>query len=233
MKKNILILFLALSGPAYALDNPGALGQLKDSAPAVTRNEPAPGVPEWHVPPPPPPEWKKTLINNTRVINEALRADALPDGAMLDEVTWGPEAEYTVNFLQMLKDKPGASASVHLSFSYLCKHQDDNRYIGDIKVKAVKAAAAYKKSITVKAELPPTSVTNCAKPGEKTTSCIDLILSYHVTPAAGSGFFTSPNAGEGFFYSESYTLSADGTLTKKRTGDVLQPGAVDEIVQKF
>jgi hypothetical protein len=146
-------------------------------------------------------EWRKALVKDSVPAEEPLTGSALPDGARPEEVLCGPRVEYPIRF-----SRTGAGAELTLSFDPLCACADGGRYIRDIRVKAEKAFALPFKRIDVEAELPPTSLADCAGPGEPATACIDLVLSFNVSPFAGSWTHQA----------QTYTLRADGAVLRNR-----------------
>ncbi|MFA5140251.1 MAG: hypothetical protein WC728_13550 [Elusimicrobiota bacterium] len=184
----LLALILLLPAAGFTAETP-VLDQLKAAAPerepiALDKAGPAE-------------EWSRLLVKDSVPAKEPLSGGALPPGVTPDQVSCGAKVEFPISFSQL-----GAGAELKLSFDAPCVYSDGGRYISAISVKAEKAFAMPFKRIDVLAELPQTSLTDCAGPGEPFTACIDLILSFNVSPFAGSWTHSTKR----------YTLRADGTL---------------------
>lgn len=124
------------------------------------------------------------VIKGGEIVHENAYGCVWPKDADWRYFTWNKQAVYAFNYKKtiLFGKLTAIDSTVAVSYKYDGKYQGKGSYLGNIQVVAEKCTTAFSHSLSVTAQLPPSSVENLAPQNPlDPVAAIDLNMSYTIS----------------------------------------------------
>jgi hypothetical protein len=124
------------------------------------------------------------VIKGGEIVHNNAYGCVWPKGADWRYFTWNKQAVYAFNYKKttLFGKLTAIDSTVVVSYKYDGKYKGKGQYLGNIQVVAEKCTTAFSHSISVTAELPPSSVENLVPQNPlDPVAAIDLNMSYTIS----------------------------------------------------